>query len=116
MCVQANRWVKRGISMVPLKFEPELPGILYTVLVSICAGDGTVAISHGGVECGQGIDTKVCQVAALTLGVPMERIKIKPCSTLTNPNSIATGGSTTSEITCLVRFRNYCCSYVSNSL
>lgn len=31
----------------------------FTVLVSIYAGDGSVAVSHGGVECGQGINTKV---------------------------------------------------------
>ncbi len=101
--MQANRWMKRGISMVPLKFKLDIVGVSYTVLVSIYASDGTVAISHGGVEVGQGIDTKVCQVAALTLAVPMDKIKIKPCSTLTNPNSLTTGGSTTSELTCLVR-------------
>ena len=89
--------------MVPLKFDIDYAGALYTVLVSIYAGDGTVAITHGGVECGQGVDTKVCQVAALTLGVPMERVKIKPCSTLTSPNSVSTGGSITSELSCLVR-------------
>ena len=94
--------MKRGLSMVPLKFELDYTGSLYTVLASIYAGDGTVAISHGGVECGQGVDTKVCQVAALRLGVPLEMIKIKPCSTLTNPNSTATGGSITSELSSLV--------------
>ena len=91
--------------MVPLKFNLPLEGggLFYTALVSVFAEDGTVAISHGGVEIGQGINTKAAQVAAKTLGVPMETIKIKPCSTLTVPNSFATGGSTTSELVCLVK-------------
>lgn len=67
--------------MVPLKFNLPLEGGLnFTVLVSVFAEDGTVAVSHGGVEIGQGINTKVAKVAAKTLEVPMETIKIKPCA------------------------------------
>lgn len=45
--------------MMPLRFEISWNGAPYTVLVSIYAEDGTVAIAHGGVEMGQGINTKV---------------------------------------------------------
>ena len=86
---------------MPLKFPISL-GAVYTILVSIYAEDGTVAVCHGGVEIGQGIHTKVAQVAAMTLKVPIETVVIKSTSTLTSPNSITTGGSTTSEINCLV--------------
>ena len=46
--------------MVPLRYSVDLSfGNPYTVLVNIYATDGTVAVSHGGVEIGQGINTKV---------------------------------------------------------
>ena len=45
---------------MPLRFSLHWDGATpYTVLVSIYAEDGTVAVSHGGVEIGQGINTKV---------------------------------------------------------
>ena len=88
--------------MVPLKFHVPLSGLYYPVMVSIYAEDGTVAISHGGVEVGQGVNTKVAQVAAMTLGIPLEMVKVKPCSTLTNANTNYTGWSTTSEANCQV--------------
>eukprot|EP00731_Ephydatia_muelleri_P028954 Em0020g598a len=98
---QANRWRKRGLSMVPLKFGLGWNNSPFTVLVSVYATDGTVAVTHGGVEVGQGIDTKVAQVAARTLGIPLDMIVIKPSNSLTNPNGASTGGSTTSELACL---------------
>ena len=113
--------------MSPVRFGL-VYGSPYTVFVSIYFVDGTVAIAHGGVEIGQGINTKVkiavlvhhirpfhflpfftfyllmqvVQVAARTLGIPLEMVKVKPSNTLTNPNGETTGGSTTSEMNCLV--------------
>ena len=45
---------------------------------------------------------QVVQVAAKTLGIPMELIKIKPTNTLVNANDAVTGGSLTSEVVCQV--------------
>lgn len=64
--VQANRWRKRGLTMMPLRFGIEWDGNPYTVLISIYAEDGTVAIAHGGVEIGQGINTKVFYLVSAT--------------------------------------------------
>ena len=59
---QENRWRKRGMSIVPLRWGVIYPpGIRFTAYVAIFRKDGTVCITHGGVEIGQGIDTKVCR-------------------------------------------------------
>jgi xanthine dehydrogenase/oxidase len=72
--------------------------------VSIFHGDGSVAITVGGIEMGQGLNTKVAQTAASVLGVPLDKISIKPSNSLTAPNAVVTGGSSGSEISCFVSF------------
>ena len=58
--MQANRWRKRGMAMVPIRYGVDWTyKNPYTVMVNIYAEDGTVAVFHGGVEIGQGINTKV---------------------------------------------------------
>ncbi|CAI8020059.1 Xanthine dehydrogenase/oxidase [Geodia barretti] len=103
---EENRWRKRGLSVVPVRFWMEWGwAVPYTVHINIYAADGTVAICHGGVEVGQGINTKVAQVAAKTLGIPLDTISVKPSNTLIGPNDITTGGSITSELCCLGTLR-----------
>ncbi|XP_058123363.1 uncharacterized protein LOC131294469 [Anopheles ziemanni] len=94
-----NRWRKRGIAIVPMQYPLIHFGALHA-LVSIYAKDGTVSITHGGIESGQGLNTKAAQVAAFILGVPMEKISIKATNTMVSPNSVMTGGSMTSEVVC----------------
>ena len=54
-----------------------------------------------GTECGQGLDTKVAQVAALAFGIPIGGIKVQPTDAFINPNNAPTGGSVGSEICCM---------------
>ncbi len=47
--------------MVPLRFYIVWNGAPFSSQVSVYQKDGTVAIAHGGVEMGQGINTKVTE-------------------------------------------------------
>ncbi|XP_055628824.1 xanthine dehydrogenase/oxidase-like [Toxorhynchites rutilus septentrionalis] len=95
----ANRWRKRGIAIVPMRYPLGYFGSLHAI-VSIYHDDGTVSVSHGGIEMGQGMNTKAIQVASHVLGISMDKISIKPTNNLTSPNAICTGGSMTSETVC----------------
>lgn len=54
-----HRWKKRGINLVPMIYPVDYPPFRYNVLVAIYHNGGSVVVTHGGVECGQGINTKV---------------------------------------------------------
>jgi len=96
-----NKWKKRGIAMIPLKY-----GISYTLRSSnqgsayliAYKDDGSVLLYHGGVEMGQGIHTKMVQVAANTLGIPMSMIRVGSTTTSVVPNVSSTGASTGSDL------------------
>jgi xanthine dehydrogenase/oxidase len=47
-----NRWKKRGISMVPLKWGFDAVPIGYLATVSIYGIDGSIYIAHAGIEMG----------------------------------------------------------------
>ena len=58
----ANRWKKRGLSIVPMRYDHNLSTwtwLKYNCMVSVYGADGSVSVTHNGVEMGQGINTKV---------------------------------------------------------
>ncbi|XP_076651937.1 uncharacterized protein LOC143358591 [Halictus rubicundus] len=91
-----NRWKKKGLALVPMMYPLTVWG-QFNAHVAIYARDGTVSVTHGGIECGQGINTKVAQIAAHTLGIDLSLVTVKPSNNLTAPNNFVTGGSITSE-------------------
>ncbi|XP_053674936.1 aldehyde oxidase 3-like [Anopheles nili] len=96
---ETNRWIKRGIAIVPMRYPQYFVGTLHA-LVSIYHADGTVAITSGGIDMGQGVNTKITQVAARTLGIPVSMIRVKAMANITSPNAIVSGGSMTSDAAC----------------
>lgn len=92
--------VKRGLALTPVKF-----GISFNLTAFNQAGalvhvykDGSVLINHGGTEMGQGLHTKMLQVAATTLGVPLERVRLAPTRTDKVPNTSATAASSGADL------------------
>jgi xanthine dehydrogenase/oxidase len=92
-----NKWTKKGIAIVPVRSGVGWHGNHQIAEVSIF-GDGTVLVTHSGVEIGQGIDTKVAQAVAYGLGIPITLIEVGTHNTTTIANEAPTGGSVTSGI------------------
>jgi len=103
----ASRWRKRGIALVPTKF-----GIAFTAKFMNQGGalvhvytDGSVLVTHGGTEMGQGLHTKMIQVAAGALGVPIDMVHIAETATDKVPNTSPTAASMSSDINGMAVFR-----------
>lgn len=97
---QQRFWKKRGIAIIPMKFSVGFPKTFYyqaAALVQIYT-DGSVLVAHGGVELGQGINTKMIQVASRELKIPMSYIHLDEMSTVTVPNTVTTGASTGADV------------------
>ena len=61
--------------------------------------DGTVLISHSGVELGQGLNTKLCCLAAKVLEIPVNFVRIERTSTIVNTEAHSTGEGFTNDLT-----------------
>ncbi|XP_014640207.1 PREDICTED: aldehyde oxidase 4 isoform X4 [Ceratotherium simum simum] len=95
-----NYWKKRGLAVVPMKFTIGMPMTYYNqaaALVHIYL-DGSVLVIHGGCEMGQGLYTKMIQVASRELNIPQSYIHLSETSTFTVPNAIFTAGSMGTDI------------------
>ncbi len=92
--------IKRGLAMTPMKF-----GISFTASFLNQAGalvhvyrDGSVMVSHGGTEMGQGLHTKVQGVAMRELGLPASAVRLAKTATDKVPNTSATAASSGSDL------------------
>ena len=96
----ASPVIKRGIALTPVKF-----GISFTATVFNQAGalvhvykDGTVQVSHGGTEMGQGLHTKIRQIVAGEFGLPVADVRLSATDTRRVPNTSATAASSSTDL------------------
>jgi len=96
----ASPVLKKGLALTPVKF-----GISFNVNHFNQAGalvhvytDGSVLVNHGGTEMGQGLNTKVAQVVAHELGLPLARVRCTAADTSKVANTSATAASTGSDL------------------
>lgn len=95
-----NEFYKKGMALTPVKF-----GISFTTTFLNQAGalvniykDGTLLVNHGGTEMGQGLHTKIAQIAANELGVSVDRVKVNATNTSKVPNTSATAASAGTDL------------------
>jgi xanthine dehydrogenase large subunit len=95
-----SRYFKKGVALMPVCF-----GISFTKtpmnqarsLVHVYT-DGSVAVSTGAVEMGQGVNTKIAQVAAKIFGLPIEKIRLHTTNTLRIANTSPTAASAAADL------------------
>nr|MBP7275740.1 molybdopterin-dependent oxidoreductase [Kiritimatiellia bacterium] len=95
-----HRRHKKGVAMQPVCF-----GISFTnrilnqasALVHIYS-DGSVGVSTGAVEMGQGVNAKLGQIAARTLGITPARVKLETTNTTRAANTSPTAASTGTDL------------------
>ncbi len=91
---------KRGIAITPVKF-----GISFTATFFNQAGalvlvyrDGSVQVNHGGTEMGQGLHTKIRQIAAEAWASAATAVRVMPTRTDKVPNTSATAASAGTDL------------------
>jgi xanthine dehydrogenase large subunit len=92
--------IKRGMAITPVKFGISFTATLFNqagALVNVFT-DGSVQLNHGGTEMGQGLHTKIMQIVADELGVPLERVLCTATETGKVPNASATAASAGTDL------------------
>lgn len=97
---QENVLSKKGLALMPICFGISFTKTLMNqgrALVHVYL-DGSVGVSTGAVEMGQGVNTKMAQVAARVLGLPVRRVKLEPTNTTRVANTSPSAASATADL------------------
>ena len=97
---ESDRRVKKGLAVMPVAF-----GISFTKTFLNQAGallhvytDGSVSVSTGGVEMGQGLRSNITRVVSRAFGIRSERVRIESTNTGRVANMSASAASSTTML------------------
>jgi xanthine dehydrogenase large subunit len=95
-----NKLLKKGIALMPICFGISFTKTLMNQARSLVHvyTDGTVGISTGAVEMGQGVNTKILQVAAHIFSIDPSKIKIHTTNTWRIANTSPTAASAAADL------------------
>ncbi len=95
-----NVATKKGLAVMPVCF-----GISFTNTSMNQAGalvhvytDGSVGVSTGAVEMGQGVNQKIRRIVAVTLGVDLDRVRVETTNTTRVANTSPTAASSGADM------------------
>jgi xanthine dehydrogenase large subunit len=96
----ANEFYKKGMALMPICFGISFTKTLMNqarALVHVYT-DGSVGVSTGAVEMGQGVNTKMLQVAATIFSIDPKRVKLNSTNTSRIANTSPSAASATADL------------------
>lgn len=95
-----NKLKKKGVALMPICFGISFTKTLMNQARSLVHvyTDGSVAVSTGAVEMGQGVNTKILQVAANVFSIASDKVKIHTTNTLRIANTSPTAASAGADL------------------
>jgi xanthine dehydrogenase large subunit len=95
-----NQQYKKGMAVMPICFGISFTKTLMNQARSLVHvyTDGSVAISTAAVEMGQGVNTKIAQVAAAIFSLPIEKVKVNTTNTYRIANTSPTAASAAADL------------------
>jgi len=95
-----NEFFKKGLAVMPVCFGISFTNTMMNharALVHVYS-DGSVGVSTGAVEMGQGVNSKMIQVASKTLGISTNKIKLETTNTTRVANTSPSAASSTADL------------------
>ena len=95
-----NSLYKKGVAVMPIAFGISFTKTLMNqarALVHVYT-DGSVSVSTGAVEMGQGVNTKILQVAAHVFSIPTDFVKLNSTNTFRIANTSPSAASATADL------------------
>src|SRR5687768_7861093 len=95
-----NKLFKKGMALMPICFGISFTKTLMNQARSLVHvyTDGSVGVTTGAVEMGQGVNTKILQVAAQTFSIDPSKVKIQTTSTFRIANTSPTAASAAADL------------------